>query len=136
MPEKHPHAADFVALMGSTQQAYVERRIDDYLAAWHPYYCSVLLGSEWSEDKRGLADKIARDMKNFELLQMDFELLRDWYCAENGFGHLAYFTRLRRLSDSRVLIDRRENIIAGLHLGAGKWTLISKIVVRAENYFE
>ena len=53
------------------------------------------LHTGWGEDKAQLADKIARDIEKFELLQMDFEILRHWYSGEIGYAHLAYFSRLR-----------------------------------------
>lgn len=133
----HLYAAQFEQHLRTTQQAYVERRIEDYLAGFADQYYSVQLGSEWGEDKAQLASKIARDIERFELLSMDLRVLRLWFSGEIGYGHLRYLTRLRsREGDNRVLIDRRENILVGEHCGAGKWLVICKIVVRAKNYYE
>ena len=134
----HPYAEQFAAHLHTTQQAYEQRRIADYLAGFADHYYSVQLGTEWGEDKAQLAAKIARDIERFELLSMELDVLRLWYSGEVGYGHLRYHTRLRPNGGDtgRVLIDRRENILVGEHSGNGQWRIISKIVVKARNYYE
>jgi hypothetical protein len=149
----HPFAEQFRLHLETTQQAYVERRVDDYLAGFAEHYSSVQLHSEWGEDKAQLATKIARDIERFELLSMDLRILRVWFSGEIGYAHVAYHTRLRLREDSgaglqtrggeaglktspTVLIDRRENILTGEHQGDGRWLVACKIVVRARNYYE
>jgi hypothetical protein len=133
----HPFAAQFEQHLRVTQQAYVERRSEDYLAGFADLYYSVQLGSQWGEDKAQLARKIARDIERFELISMELRVLRLWFSGEIGYGHLRYRTRLQaRDGDDRVLIDRRENILVGEHSGNGSWLIASKIVVRARNYYE
>jgi hypothetical protein len=132
----HPFAEQFEQHLHSTQQAYVERRIDDYLAGFAEHYYSVQLHNNWGEDKPRLREKIARDIERFELLSMELKVLRVWYSGEIGYGHLRYHTRLQGRADQRILIDRRENILVGEHLGEGRWQIACKIVVRAKNYYE
>jgi hypothetical protein len=132
----HPFAQQYEKHLKTTQQAYVERRIADYLAGFAEHYYSVQLGTEWGEDKAQLALKIARDIERFELLAMELRVLRIWFSGDVGYGHLSYLTRLRSRADERILIDRRENILVGEHIGDGKWQIVSKIVVRARNYYE
>jgi hypothetical protein len=135
MLPRHPFASQFIEHLRTTQQAYAQRRLDDYLDGFADSYTSVQLHTNWSEDKPALREKIQLDMQRFELLSMDFEVLQDWYSGEAAFALLRYLTRLR-LKDGRILADRRENIIVCQHRGAGRWEIISKIVVRAENYYE
>jgi hypothetical protein len=139
----HPYAEQFAAHLHATQQAYEQRQIADYLAGFAEHYYSVQLGTAWGEDKAQLGVKIARDIERFELLSMELDVLRLWYSGDIGYGHLSYHTRLRaRVAEVRkdpippVLIDRRENILVGEHLGDGQWRIISKIVVKARNYYE
>jgi hypothetical protein len=139
--DSHPFGAQFEAHLRSTQQAYVERRSADYLAGFAEHYYSVQLGTEWGEDKAQLAVKIARDIEGFELLSMDLQVVRLWYSGEIGYGHLSYYTQLlpkgaSGKTSSTVLIDRRENILVGEHIGNGQWRIISKIVVKASNYYD
>jgi hypothetical protein len=134
--ETHRFGKEFEQHLHSTQQAYVERRIEDYLAGFAEHYYSVQLHSEWGEDKAQLRTKIARDIERFELLNMDLRVLRLWYSGEIGYGHLRYNTRLQAHGDSRILVDRRENILVGEHLGQGRWAIVCKIVMRARNFYE
>src|SRR5688572_9604419 len=120
--DSHPFGAQFEAHLRTTQRAYVERRSADYLAGFTEHYYSVQLGTEWGEDKEQLAVKIARDIERFALLSMELDVLRLWYSGEVGYGHLGYRTRLRT-ADGRILIDRRENILVGEHVGAGQWRI-------------
>ncbi|MEZ5338815.1 MAG: hypothetical protein R3F46_11195 [bacterium] len=136
MPDSHPHAAQFVAHMQATQQNYVQRNLEGYLAGFSDEYFSVQLNTQWGEDKQQLAEKMVKDMQKFELLDMQLNVIRDWYAGDTGFGHLEYLTRLRFADSGRVLIDKRQNLIVGRHLGEGRWELISKIVITAANYFE
>ncbi|MDQ7005722.1 MAG: hypothetical protein Q9Q40_00665 [Acidobacteriota bacterium] len=126
----HPFAREFVALLGATQQAYEKRQLDTYLAGFAPEYRSVILGTPGQEDFTGLRKKIARDLERFDLLEMRFTLLDEWYAGETGFAHLQYRTRLRD-EHGREIIDQRRNIIVGRHLGDGRWQILSKIVVEA-----
>jgi hypothetical protein len=130
MAEGHPHRKGFHELMRTTQRAYVERRVDDYLAGFAPEYCSVRLDSDWSEDRAGLREKILDDARRFEILEMSFDVLRDWYAGETGFAHLRYASRLRLRESGQEVPDRRENLIVARHLGGGRWTMIAKIVLR------
>jgi len=147
--DSHPFGQQFEQHLRETQQAYVERRIDDYLAGFAEHYYSVQLGTQWAEDKARLREKIARDIARFELLSMELRILRLWYSGEVGYGHLRYHTRLRvsgaglqtrdeagLKTSPTLLIDRRENILVGQHLGEGRWSIVCKIVVRAKNYYE
>jgi hypothetical protein len=136
MPETHPFGEQYLAHLAVTQRAYTERRLPDYLAGFAEHYYSVQLDTRWAEDKAALAEKIARDIERFELLQMDFEVLRSWYTGERGYAHLAYETRLRVRDSGRVLLDRRQNLLIGTHLGAGHWLIDCKIVLNAENRYE
>lgn len=122
--------------MKTAQQAYEQRRLDDYLAGFAESYFSVQLQTGWSEDKAQLRQKISGDFVRFELLSMDFEVLKHWYERENGFAHLAYITRLKFSDSGKVLIDKRKNLIVGHHLGAGRWELTGKIIITAQSYFE
>jgi hypothetical protein len=129
--------------LAATQQAYAERRIEDYLAGFAPHYRSVQLHTAWTEDKQQLADKIRSDIARFELLDMQFEVIGSWFAGNTGFAHLRYHTRLgiRGQDQQRILVDRRENILVGepadVSEGEGSgWAIISKIVLRAENYYE
>ena len=83
-----------------------------------------------------LEEKMVKDMQKFELLDMQLNVIRDFYAGETGFGHLEYLTRLKFTDSGRVLIDKRRNLIVARHLGGGKWEIISKIVISAANYFE
>jgi hypothetical protein len=132
----HPFAAQYEQHLHTTQQAYVERRIADYLAGFAEHYSSVQLHTRWGEDKAQLAAKIAKDIERFELLSMDLQVLRTWYSGEVGYGHLSYYTRLKHRESERILIDRRENILVGEHGGAGRWLVVCKIVLKAENFYE
>ncbi|MCC7478906.1 hypothetical protein IT575_10665 [bacterium] len=132
----HPYSQHFLEHMARTQQAYTERRLEDYLAGFSERYSSVVLGTEWGEDKAGLRSKMLSDFERFELLSMDFEVLHHWYAGETGFAQLAYLTRLKVRASGKVLLDRRQNILVGEHLGEGRWSLICKIVLKAENVYE
>lgn len=147
--QTHPYGEQFAQHLLTTQRAYEQRRVADYLAGFAEHYYSVQLGTALGEDKAQLAAKIARDIERFELLSMELDVLRLWYSGEVGYGHLRYHTRLRaRTAGSHtgstkdvgpappVLIDRRENILVGEHIGGGQWRIISKIVVKARNYYE
>lgn len=136
MTGSHPYADEYIAHLRATQTAYAERREADYLAGFAEHYYSVQLGTTWGEDKAQLATKIAADIERFELLSMDLEVRRSWFSGEVGYGHLAYVTRLCHRESGRVLFDRRENILVGEHLGAGRWLVVCKIVLRAENVYE
>ena len=136
MPDSHPHAAEFIAHLQSTQQNYVARDLPGYLAGFSADYFSVQLNTNWGEDKEKLEQKMQRDMEQFELLDMQLNVIRDWYAGDTGFGHLEYLTRLRFRDSGRILIDKRRNLIVGRHMGGGVWEIVSKIVVTANNYFE
>ncbi len=136
MPDSHPHAAAFIEHMQATQQSYVRRDLENYLRGFSAEYFSVQLDTGWGEDKSQLESKMLRDMAQFELQDMQLNVIRDWYAGEIGFGHLEYLTRLRFVDSGRILIDKRRNLIVGRHLGNGSWEIISKIVISAANYFE
>jgi hypothetical protein len=136
MPESHLFGEQYLAHLAATQQAYAERRLPDYLAGFAEHYYSVQLHTRWAEDKLALAAKIQRDIERFELLQMDFGVLRSWFTGERGYAHLSYETRLRVRETGRTLLDRRENLLLGSHHGAGRWLIDCKIVLRAENVYE
>lgn len=136
MSETHPEAEAFVAHLHSTQQHYVKRNLAGYLAGFSEDYFSVQLDTSWGEDKLQLESKMRRDMQNFELIDMQLNVIRVWYSGEIGYGHLEYLTRLRFADSGRILIDKRRNLLLGRHLGDGQWEIISKIVVTANNYFE
>ncbi len=136
MISSHPFAQQFLDHMARTQQAYTERRLEDYLAGFAEHYSSVLLGTDWGEDKTGLRSKMLADFERFELLSMDFEVLHHWYAGETGFAQLAYLTRLKVRASGKVLLDRRQNILVGEHQGEGRWLLSCKIVLKAENVYE
>ena len=136
MLQSHPYADDFLAHMARTQQAYTERRLEDYLSGFAEHYSSVVLGTERGEDKAGLRAKMLSDFERFELLSMDFEVLHHWYSGETGFGQLAYLTRLKVRASGKILLDRRQNILVGEHQGEGRWLLSCKIVLKAENVYE
>ena len=136
MPLEHQFSEQFIEHMKITQQAYEQRRLDDYLGGFAESYYSVQLHSDWREDKAQLQQKISDDFVRFELLSMDFDVLKHWYERETGFAHLAYITRLKFSDSGRVLIDKRENLIVGNHLGAGSWELTGKIILTARSYFE
>lgn len=136
MPDSHPYAEQFVAHMARTQQAYSQRRLEDYLAGFSDDYHSAQLHTHFSEDKQQLREKMLSDFERFELLSMEFHVLQQWYAGDTGFALLSYHTRLKVQRTGKVLIDRRQNILVGRHLGEGVWTLISKIVVTAENVYE
>jgi hypothetical protein len=135
MPQRHPHAESFIEHLRTTQEAYAERRLQDYLAGFAEDYSSVQLHTNWSEDKTGLRRKIELDFQRFKLISMEFEVVQDWFSGEVAYALLRYHTRLG-LPDERVLVDRRENILVCRHKGSGRWEIISKIIVRAENYYE
>ncbi|MCB1185616.1 hypothetical protein KDL29_00485 [bacterium] len=136
MPNSHPFASQFIAQMQHTQQSYVRRDLPAYLAGFATDYYSVQLDTHWGEDKQQLEEKMVKDMQKFELLDMQLNVIRDFYAGETGFGHLEYLTRLKFTDSGRVLIDKRRNLIVARHLGEGKWEIISKIVISAANYFE
>lgn len=136
MPPSHQYSRQFIEHMQETQQSYVKRDLASYLAGFSADYYSVQLGTKWGEDKHELKQKMVRDIEKFELLDMQLNVIRDWYAGDIGFGHLEYLTRLRFADSGRILIDKRQNLIVGRHRGEGNWEIISKIVVRAANYFE
>jgi hypothetical protein len=136
MSESHPHAQQFLDHLHSTQQCYVKRELEAYLAGFAVDYFSVQLDTTWGEDKSQLEDKMRRDMQNFELIDMQLNVIRVWFTGEIGYGYLDYLTRLRFNDSGRILIDKRRNLLLGRHLGSGQWEIISKIVVSAANYFE
>jgi len=136
MPGIHKYADEFIAHIRTTQQAYEERRLDDYLLGFSPEYTAVQLNTDTVEDFAGLAAKIKADFERFELLKMDFEVLNHWYSGDLGYAHLSYLTRLRFADSGRVLVDRRENIVTAVHQGRGRWLLATKIVLSARNYIE
>jgi hypothetical protein len=126
----------YIDHLAATQLSYAERRIDDYLSGFTANYYSVQVGTEWGEDKAQLAAKVASDIERFELLSMDFEVVRHWFAGGAGFAHLRYHTRLRLRDKDRILVDRRENILVGEQVGEGRWGITCKIVLKAENYYE
>ena len=136
MPLEHPFAEQYIEHLKITQQAYEQRRLVDYLAGFAESYFSVQLHADWAEDKAQLATKISEDFERFELLSMDFEVLKHWYVGETGFAHLAYTTRLKFTDGGRVLVDQRENLIVGQHLGAGRWELTGKIILKAQSNYQ
>jgi hypothetical protein len=136
MAADHEFAQQFIDHMATTQNAYAERRLSDYLAGFSDDYCGAAVGSNYSEDKATLEHKIAVDLERYKLISMDYDVLRHWYAGDTGFAHLSYRTRLRQKTTQRVLVDARENLIVGKHLGNGHWTLISKIMLSAVNHFE
>lgn len=136
MSERHSFDEEYLAHLAATQQAYVERRLPDYLAGFAAHYYSVQLHTRWAEDKDALAAKIQRDIARFELLSMDFSVLRSWFTGELGYAHLSYETRLKVRETGRVLLDRRQNLLIGSHCGNGRWLIDCKIVVSAENTYE
>jgi hypothetical protein len=136
VPDSHPFGQEWEQHLATTQRAYEERRLADYLAGFSDGYHSVQLGTRWEEDKEGLEAKMVKDFARFELLRMDFQMLRIWYAGQSGFAHLGYDTKLRVRDSGRVLVDRRENILTGWHLGAGRWLIDCKIVLKAENCYE
>ncbi len=132
----HQYSEQFIEHMKTTQQAYEQRRLEDYLAGFADSYYSVQLHTDWGEDKAQLKRKIGDDFVRFELLSMDFDVLKHWYERDTGFAHLDYITRLKFTDSGRVLIDKRENLIVGNHLGDGAWELTGKIIVNAKSTFE
>jgi hypothetical protein len=136
MPEEHQFGEQYLSHLASTQQAYAERRLNDYLDGFAEQYFSVQLYTSWAEDKVSLATKIERDFDRFELLQMDFTVLRSWFSGDLGYAHLSYETRLRVRETGRILLDKRENLLIGTHLGSGRWLIDCKIVLSAENHYE
>ena len=136
MAETHPQQEGFLKIITETQRAYAERRTEDYVGAFCSGYYSVQLHTEWGEDKGRLADKIASDVERFELIKMDYQILRTWFIEDVGYAHMSYVTRLRFRDSARVLIDKRENLVTAAHRGDGNWELNGKIVLKAENYFE
>jgi len=136
MAETHAYQDGFLRIINDTQQAYTERRTEEYVCAFAAGYYSVQLHTDWGEDKAQLAAKIASDAERFELLRMDFEILRTWFVEETGYAHMRYITRLRFRDSGRVLIDKRENLVTAAHRGTGQWELTGKIVLQAANYFE
>jgi hypothetical protein len=132
----HPFGEQWLSHLAATQAAYAERRLPDYLAGFSDAYFSVQLHTHWSEDKPALEKKMRRDFERFELLQMDFTVLRAWYAGERGFAHLGYETRLKVRESGRTLVDRRENMLTGAHLGDGRWRIDCKVVLKAENFYE
>jgi len=96
----------------------------------------VQLHSVFHENLDQLRAKIAADMEKYELISMEFKMLDDWYTGEIGYAHMSYVTRLRFRDSGRVLIDERENLIVGQHLGSGRWEIKAKITISARNYFE
>lgn len=136
MAQTHPHQDGFMRIITETQQAYEERRTGDYVGAFCDDYYSVQLHTDWGENKDQLGHKIASDVKRFDLLAMDYEILRTWFIEEVGYAHMRYVTRLRFRDTGRVLIDKRENLVTAAHRGEGQWELNGKIVLKAENYFE
>lgn len=136
MASTHRHGSGFIELMSTTQAAYAARNRAGYLAAFSPDYFSVQLDQEFEENLEQLSDKIARDIERFDIIKMDFTIKRVWYAGEIGFAQLAYVTRLRFKGTERCILDRRENLITGRHLGGGQWELICKTVLRAETTVE
>ncbi len=133
---EHPHAQAFLDLMAETQAAYERRDLETYLGSFSADYSSVVLDSEWWEDRARLEEKMTRDLARFDLVSMDFSIKKHWYSGETGFAHLAYLTRLRYRDTGRLLVDERENVIVGHHEGDGRWILTGKIVLRVNNFFE
>jgi hypothetical protein len=72
VPDSHPFGQEWEQHLGTTQRAYEERRLADYLAGFSDGYHSVQLGTRWEEDKEGLEAKMVKDFARFELLRMDF----------------------------------------------------------------
>jgi hypothetical protein len=136
MPSIHPYGSSFIELMGTTQTAYAARDSKGYLSGFSEDYYSVQLDHAFEENLEQLSEKIARDIERFEILQMDFTIKRIWYAGEIGFAQLAYVSRLRFKGTERVILDRRENLVTGRHLGIGKWELICKTVLHAETVIE
>lgn len=136
MADTHPQQDGFLKIITETQRAYAERRTDDYVDAFCDGYYSVQLNTDWGEDKAKLASKIASDVERFELLSMDYEIVRVWFIEEVGYSHMRYVTRLKFRDTGKVLIDKRENLVTAAHRGDGRWELNGKIVLKADNYFE
>lgn len=136
MATTHPFGAEFIAMINNAQQAYTERRLADYLAAYSPDYCGVMLNSEIHEDGAGLEARMQADVDRFDLLLMDFTILGHWFSGEVGYAHMKYFTRLRRKDNGKVLIDERENLIVAQHSAGGRWEIMAKIGIKAKNYTE
>jgi hypothetical protein len=132
----HPYGEQWLAHLAATQQSYAERRLADYLDGFNDSYFSVQLHTQWAEDKAALEKKILRDFDRFDLLEMDFTVLRAWYAGEQGYAHLGYVTKLRVRETGRTLVDRRENLLVGHHRGAGRWGIDCKVVLKAENLYE
>lgn len=133
MPSAHPYSAEFLAHLATTQNAYESRDLAAYLSGFSEEYCAVLLGHALREDKAALAAKIASDIERFELESMQFEVLADWYSGETGFAHLGYITRLHKREGGRSVLDQRENILVGRHIGGGRWEIISKITLKFDS---
>ena len=135
-PLEHTHAQGFLDLMATTQAAYERRDLPGYLQSFSGDYSSVILDSDWWEDRTLLEEKMRKDHERFEIVSMDFEIRRHWYSGETGFAHLAYLTRLRLKDSGSILIDQRENIIVGHHQGDGRWMLVNKIVLKVSSHLE
>ncbi len=128
--------AGFIALIETTQRAYEERCLEDYLGAFSADYAGAQLGSDFSEDAAGLRERLTADMEKYQLISMDFEILRCWAAGPCAYSHMRYHTRLRHKTSGRVLVDKRENLVFGHPEQGGRWLLDGKIGLSAENYFE
>ena len=110
MPETYEYGAGFIELSTTTQRAYTDRRTGDYVAAFGDGYYSVQLDTSWGEDKQQLAAKIVSDAERFELLKMDFEIVRTWFIEETGYAHMRYLTRLRFRDSGETVATACANI--------------------------
>ena len=136
MAKTHPHSDGFLELIRFTQAAYEQRRLEDYLGAFAPDYTGVQLNTGFSEDYAGLRRRMSADRERYELLSMDFAIVDNWYTGDTGYAHMRYHTRLRLRDGGRVMVDRRENIVAGRLGEDGVWRLNLKVTLNAENYIE
>jgi hypothetical protein len=129
MSDVNSYAGGFTRLISRAQRAYAERRLEEYLSAFDGHYTGARLGRDDLEDMPMLATRIEDDFRRFELLGMDYSILRHWYAGETAFAHMRYETRLRSVSDGALRVDKRENLIVGRHIGGDKWLIVAKITL-------
>lgn len=132
MAEYHPHAESFLELIRTAQQAYTERRVEDYLGYYLPEYTGAALGSDYHEDFEMLAARMRRDAERYELVKMDFTIERYWFQEDTGYAHLEYDLELRHREKGHRVLDKRTNLVAARHLGDGVWRLSLKVKIEAD----
>ena len=94
----------------AAQQAYAERRLVAYLDKFSSDYFGVQLHTDEQEDFTKMHQRVAYEMDNFDLLNLDYRVITHWFAGDQAFLHTQHYTRLRYKDTGRVMVDMRENV--------------------------